>query len=988
MRLKKVLLSFTVVLFLLTAFIPVISADKDDPPFLRYLDHPWVDSVMKSLTLEDRIAQLIWVAAFADGDIAHNVYLSNLIERSGIGGVIFFRGEAEKQAEMINYFQQISKVPLFVVTDGEWGLGMRIEGIVPFPYQMTLGAIRNDSLMYEMGEVVAAQFKRGGVNINLAPVVDVNNNPANPVINFRSFGEDPENVARKAVLYMKGMQDNGILAVAKHFPGHGDTETDSHLDQPVIRHSRMRLDSVELLPFRKLISEGVSGVMPGHLNIPSLDPAPGLPSTLSENILTGLLKNELGFKGLTLSDAMNMGAVTRYFAAGEAAAKSLVSGMDVLEYITDPELTIRLIVDKVKKGEIAESVINEKCMKVLAAKYWAGLGKSVDTPAEGLEAELSSPETIALVRELYAKALTLLKNDGSILPVNEIKNKKIATVAVNRKEMTLFQQRLGKYYPADHYFIDPEDTAAANPFLRKISGYDLIIAGVFGLDQKPSGNFGIRPSLNSFLEKISSSDNSIITWFGNPYAIGKVPSVQNAGALVLTYQENEFTEDLSAQLIFGGIGASGTLPVSINDQWTNGYGLQTAWNTRLQYGLPESAGVSSVLLEKKIDSIAASGITQGAFPGCEVMVARKGIVIFQKTYGYQTYENRIPVMEDDLYDLASVTKVSSTLAGLMLLQSQGRFTPDETLGHYLPYFKNSNKGDIKMRDFLTHQAGLTAWIAFWKSTVKDDGSFKKRVFDSKASEKYPIEVAQGIYINKNYRKKIFREIKKSPMGEKKYVYSDLTFIIAPQIIENLTGQKWYEFVTENIYHKIGAYDVGFNPYLKYNLSRIVPTEYDSLFRKQLLHGTVHDEGAAMLGGISGHAGLFATANDLMKLMELYRRMGEYGGEQIISRDVMEEYTRVQFPENKNRRGLGFDKPLLNNSEVSEKDAYPAKGASPLSFGHSGYTGTFVWVDPEYDISYVFLCNRVYPTRENNKLSEMNIRSNILQAIYDSIKPVK
>jgi CubicO group peptidase (beta-lactamase class C family) len=342
------------------------------------------------------------------------------------------------------------------------------------------------------------------------------------------------------------------------------------------------------------------------------------------------------------------------------------------------------------------------------------------------------------------------------------------------------------------------------------------------------------------------------------------------------------------------------------------------------------------------------------------------------------------VREDDLYDLASVTKVSSTLAGLMLLNSQGKFSPDKTLGDYLPDFKKTNKGNIPMRQFLTHQAGLTAWIAFWKETVRKNGEFKRRVFSPVQSKKYPLEVANGLYINRNYRKRIFREIKKSPIGEKKYVYSDLTFIIAPGIIENLTGRKWYEFVTDNIYKKIGAYDMTFNPYLKYNLSRVVPTEYDSLFRRQLLHGTVHDEGAAMLGGISGHAGLFATANDLMKLMELYRRMGEYGGEQLISRDVMQEYTKVQFPENKNRRGLGFDKPLLNNSQVSAKDAYPAKSASPSSFGHSGYTGTFVWVDPEYGISYVFLCNRVFPTRENNKLSDLNIRSNILQSIYDSI----
>jgi CubicO group peptidase (beta-lactamase class C family) len=343
------------------------------------------------------------------------------------------------------------------------------------------------------------------------------------------------------------------------------------------------------------------------------------------------------------------------------------------------------------------------------------------------------------------------------------------------------------------------------------------------------------------------------------------------------------------------------------------------------------------------------------------------------------------VKDDDLYDLASITKISSTLPGLMLLNTEGKFDPDKTLGFYLPDFKKTNKGNIGMRDFLTHQAGLTPFIMFWKETIKKNGEFKPRTFSFGPSKKFPYEVAQGLYMHKNYRKKMFNEIKKSKLGEKKYVYSDLTFIIAPEIINRLTGQKWYEFVTDSIYKKIGAMEMGFNPYKKFPIDRIVPTEYDSLFRKQLLHGTVHDEAAAMQGGISGHAGLFSDANDLMKLMELYRRMGEYGGQQIIGKNVMEEYTKVQFPANNNRRGLGFDKPLLNNSQLSENDSYPTRSASPESFGHSGYTGTFVWVDPVSEISYVFLCNRVNPTRRSEQLYNLNIRSGILKAIYDSIK---
>jgi beta-N-acetylhexosaminidase len=975
-----------ITLVIVTRLISVseLKSQIDEPPFIKYLNHPWVDSVLKTLTIEQQIAQCIWVAGYSNRDVSHEVEISDIIRKYGIGGIVFFQGTAAKQAELTNYYQKISNVPLLISIDAEWGIGMRLENVEKFPYQMTLGAIKDDSLIYQFGKAVANQFKRLGIQVNLAPVADININPQNPVINYRSFGEKRDNVARKCIMYMKGLQDNGILATAKHFPGHGDTNVDSHLDLPLISHSKTRLDSIELYPFNRLIGEGIGSIMTAHLNLPSLDTATGLPSTLSPVIIKGLLKNKLGFHGLVITDAMNMKGVTKYFKAGEADAKALEAGNDIVEFVTDVEAAIKETKGYILSKKLTNEDIALKCRKILALKYWSGLNRYHPVNKDNIEAELSPMTSKALIRELYSNALTVLANNQNILPLKELQNIKIATVAVNRSSLTPFQNRIAKYHPADHFFLDPSDAEACTDLIRNISSYDIVIAGVFGLDQRPNMGFGIKPGLNVFLEKLTESNKTIITWFGNPYSTDKIKALQNADGLILAYQENEFTEDLSAQLIFGGIGALGTLPVTINEKWPANFGIKTKGNIRLQYGIPENVGMSSEILHRKIDSIVNIGLSFRAFPGCEVMVARKGVVVFEGTFGFHTYENRISVQEDDLYDLASVTKVSATLPGLMLLDTQSKFSPDETLGYYLPDFRRTNKGNIVMRDFLTHQAGLIAWIPFWKETVKKNGKFRRNIFDSEYTEKYPLEVATGLYINKNYSKKLFTEIKKSPVGEKKYLYSDLTFIIAPEIIERLSGQKWYDFVTNNIYHKIGAFDIGFNPYMKYSLSRIVPTEYDSLFRKQLLHGTVHDEGAAMLGGISGHAGLFATANDLMKLMELYRRMGEYGGEQLIGQNVMKEYTRVQFPENKNRRGLGFDKPLLNNSELTQKESYPAKSASPSSFGHSGYTGTFVWMDPEYEITYVFLCNRVYPTRNNNLLSDLNIRSDILQAIYDSI----
>ena len=984
MNILKYIKLFLVLVFLFLSVNEIV-AQQSDPPFLKYMNHPWVDSVMKTLTIDQQIAQCIWIAGYSNRDVSHEVEISDIIRKYGVGGIVFFQGTAGKQAELTNYYQKISKVPLVISLDAEWGIGMRIENIDKFPYQMTLGAIKNDSLIYEFGKAVALQFKRLGMQVNFAPVLDINVNAQNPVINYRSFGENREKVTAKSIMYMKGMQDNGILATGKHFPGHGDTNVDSHLDLPLITHSRARLDSIEIYPFKKLIGEGIGSIMVAHLNLPSLDTTIGLPSTLSNVIINGLLKNELGFRGLVVTDAMMMKAVTKYFKPGEADAKALEAGNDVAEFVTDVEATIRETKNYIALKKLTNDDIALKCRKVLALKYWSGLNKLQIINEENIEKELSPMTSKALIRDLYANALTVLNNNQNILPVKNLQKIKIATIAVDKNNISEFQKRIAKYDPADNYFLDPSDSAACNNLMKKLSDYDIIIAGIYGLDQRPNMGFGIKPGLNDFLEKLIGNKKTIVAWFGNPYGIDKIKILQNADGFILAYQENDVTEDLSAQLIFGGIGARGSLPVTINAKWPFDFGIITPGNIRLQYGIPESVGMSSEILNSKIDSIVNAGLAANAFPGCVVMAGRKGVVVFEKAYGFQDYNKRIAVQEDDLYDIASVTKISSTLAGLMLLNTEGKFSPDETLGFYLPDFRKTNKGNIVMRDFLTHQAGLSPFIPFWKETIRKDGKFRRNIFDYHSERKYPMEVAQGLYINKNYRKKMFKEIKKSPVGEKKYVYSDLTFIIAPEIIDKLTGEKWYDFVTDSIYKKIGAFDIGFNPYLKYPMSRIVPTEYDSLFRKQLLHGTVHDEGAAMLGGISGHAGLFSSANDLMKLMDLYRRMGNYGGEQLIGRNVLEEYTRVQFPENNNRRGLGFDKPLLNNSELAQKDSYPTRSASPSSFGHSGYTGTFVWVDPVYDITYVFLCNRVYPTRKNEQLYNLNIRSEILQSIYDSIK---
>jgi beta-glucosidase-like glycosyl hydrolase/CubicO group peptidase (beta-lactamase class C family) len=983
---KKLQLGLIVILIILSKISPggTIQAQPIDPPYLKYQNHQWVDSILQQLTIDQKIAQSIWVATWSNRDISHYIEINRQIETLGIGGLLFFQGTAEKQAELINQYQSVSKVPLAIAMDCEWGAGMRLDNIYDFPYQMTLGAIQNDSLILKAGMAIGEQLKRLGITVNFAPVADINSNPLNPVINYRSFGEDKKSVTQKTIMYSSGLQNSGILSTAKHFPGHGDTDLDSHYDLPQLNHSKERFDTLEIFPFRNLINNGIGAVMTAHLNIPSMGTQENQPSTLSPEIIKDILRGELGFKGLIITDAMNMQGVTKYYKPGDADAIAYLAGNDILEYTNDPAESIGAIKRELKAGKITIGEIDERCRRILAMKYWSGISKPPKVIQENIEEEVNNPAVLALIRELYASSLTLLANNNNTLPIKGLSGKRIAVLSLNKRGTSDFYEMVSRYSEAD-YFTWSEGETDENELINKLSGYNLLLIAVHNTDQRPSRNFAVTESMRSFLAKIPSEIAHVSVYFGNPYAIEVFKELESSDALIVTYQENKFTEELSAQLIFGAIGAHGKLPVTINSRFKVGYGLITPGNLRLQYGYPESAGISSKSLGRKIDSLAVAGLKAGAYPGCEVVAAVNGVVIFHKTYGYHTFENREFVEPGDIWDLASVTKITGALSGLMKLDDMGLFSTNETLATYWPDFKRAEIGSLKMDEILAHQAGLIAWIPFWKSTIKKNNSFKPRSFKYFKSEKYQLPVAQGIYLYNNYSKKMYRQIKNSPIGEKKYLYSGLTFYLYPEIISNLSGKSFDNFLREEVFLPIGANSIVFNPLRYYSLSRIIPTENDTFFRNQLIHGYVHDEGAAMMGGISGNAGLFSTANDLIKLVEMYRRMGNYGGEQIISEETLSKYSSAPFVENGNRRGLGFDKPQLPEMVNNIDNIYPCKGASPGSFGHSGYTGTFVWADPALGVSYVFLSNRVYPTRDNNLISEMNIRTEILQSIYDGIK---
>ena len=1000
---RSALLGFFCVFVSVTSF-----AQTTSPAFLQLnaRQNCWVDSVFTNMAPDDRIAQLIMVAGYSNRKPAYEDSLARLIKTNKLGGVVMFQGGPVRQARLTNRLQAASAVPLLIAMDSEWGLAMRLDSTVRYPYQMTLGAMQgagSDSLIYQMGANLARQSRRLGVHVNFAPSVDVNNNPNNPVINFRSFGENKYEVARKAIAYMRGMQDNHLLTSIKHFPGHGDTGTDSHYDLPLISKSRAQLDSLELYPFRELIKAGAAGVMIAHLNIPALDTTRNRPSTLSPAIVTNLLKNELGFQGLIFSDAMNMKGVTKYFPSGRADELGIEAGMDVLEFTEDVPAALTLIKQAVVDGRISQASLDARCLKVLRAKAWVGLDQNKPVALENLVSDLNPVRDELLNRKFTEASLTVLKNDRvaqgrNLLPLQGLDTLRIASVAVESDKITAFQQMAGNYTHIEHFNLTSKTPDSTLAVVRdSLKNYNLILVDVHLNNIRPGAKYGLQAKTAAIVGKLVATGKAVVTVFGNVYALDKLTSpidtaqpshtIEQARAIIMPYQLTTYTEELSAQLIFGAIGASGKLPVTVNQRFRVGDGLVVQPIGRLKYTIPEEVGIDSRFLTQQVDSLVNVGLNERAFPGCVVQMAKDGKVIFRKAYGKHTYDASLgaepkPVQLDDLYDMASVTKVSTSTPALMRLVDEGKFNLNGKMVDYLPFLKKSNKADLLWRDVLTHQARLKAWIPFWMDTKNPDGSWKPKTFASKRSARYPIEVTDSLYEFKRYPRTIYKQIKDSPLNEKKeYVYSDLSFILYPLVVKRLTGENFEDYLKTTFYKPLGASTLTYLPRRYYSLDRIVPTEYDSLFRKTLIWGRVHDEGGAMLNGLSGHAGLFGSANDLMKVYEMYRQKGSYAGQQFISAKTIAEFTRYQFPDLGNRRGLGFDKPSFTYSGNAPRSATKA------SYGHSGYTGTFVWVepDPAYNLTYVFLCNRVYPTRNNPKLGNLNTRTNIVEALYQATK---
>ena len=948
-----------------------------------FLSHSttWADSIMTTLSEQERIAQLFMVAAYSNKGEDHKQQITNLVQQYKIGGVMFLQGGPVRQAQLTNYYQSKSKTPLMIAIDGEWGVAMRLDSSLRFPWQMTLGAIEDEKLIYEMGVEVARQCKLLGIHINFAPVVDVNSNPENPIINNRSFGENPQKVGRMGVAYMKGMQDNNVLACAKHFPGHGDTDSDSHKTLPTVNQLKQQLEQVELLPFKMLIENGLGSVMVAHLHIPSLDDTKDLAVSLSPKVVNGLLKKEMGFTGLAITDALNMKGVSQFYAPAEVDLKALLAGNDVLLFAEDVPKAIEEIQKAIKQKKISQAEIDARCHKILMAKQWMGLAQYTPTDLSLIKNQIITTETKLLDKKLVQSSLTLLQNYDNLLPLKSLDTLKMASVSIG-EDATDFKQMLSNYGPITHFTISEQATASEQAvLLNKLAPFNLVIASIHKSNENAWKSYKIAKETDIFLQAIAIQSKVIVSIFANPYSINSFLFTNNFDGLILAYQNSKVAQEQTAQAIFGGIGIHGKLPVN-----TKHYPIHSGLKTesiRMRYVSPEEINFRTDLLYK-IDSIVANAISQAATPGCQVLIAKDGNIFFNKSYGFHSYDKKTAVKNTDIYDLASITKIGATVPVLMDMVDDKKFNLDHHLGKYLD-LDSTNKKDLIIRDILAHQAGLPSWIPFYKKTlVKDSVSgkseFRDTLYSNTFSQQYPHKVAAGIYLHQQYPDSIIQQIKQSELLEKKkYLYSDLGYYMFKEIIEK-EYKKPLNKITEDLFYKrLGMENLGYLPLERIDEKRIVPTEMDYVYRSQLLKGYVHDEGAAMQAGVGGHAGLFSNANDLAKLIQMYLQKGQYGGEQYLSEQVISEFTKRQFPES-NRRGAGFDKPFFKGQEGGPV----CQSASGLSFGHSGFTGTLAWADPENQLVYIFLSNSIHPDASSKKLIKMDVRTEIMQVIYDSL----
>ena len=965
-------------------------AQDDSPPqgpikpaFLQE-DSLLVDSLLSTLTMEQQVAQLLMVPIYAKEDTNGWAEAERWTRDLGLGGVICMQGGPNLQRTRLQRLQDRATIPLMVASDAEWGLGMRLDSTRSFPRAMTLGATRNPALVRMFGQVVGQSLRATGVHVNFAPVVDVNSNPVNPVIGSRSFGESVHWVSTLGEAYANGLQDVHVMATAKHFPGHGDSDSDSHKTLPTISHDRSRLDSIELAPFKHAFDHGMAGVMVAHLDIPSLDSTLAQPSTLSPLIVDSLLRGEMGFEGLAFTDAMSMKGFADFVGDRPRIRDALLAGNDVLLFPGDPELAIEETMSALAEGSLDSTAVTEKCRRVLLAKLWCRSHDSI--PALGQPWEPKHAE--AIHRELLAQSLTALPGQDSVF---------MAPLAQGRGQLTMLdlanksgscapleaqlRAHLANDWTLDRHVLGKDGAGLNKPGVRAaVEAADHLLITASEMSHRPSRNFGLDTTgvkaLTRALETWNvEADNVTVVWMGNPYALNDLATLANrTSTLLVAYQDDFRTCEAVADALCGIEAVQGRLPVSPTEgPWRVGDGMDWDGNQRLGRlveGRRKDWNEPSLL----VDSILEVALDEEAIPGARVLVAHQGNVVIDKTVG--TLDGKAPVLPESVYDLASITKVAATANALMTLCANDGLDLDWPMSQLLPSLDTLEMGSRTVREFVTHQAGLESWIPFYRKALADSSG----VFGEVATDGCDMQIVPDLYLEESYRDSIWHMILTSevkPAGQ--YKYSDLGFYLWRQILEN-AGMDIQSWMQDHVADPMGWSSMGYAP-----LSRgidpaiIAPSEMDEAFRKCEVRGTVHDPGAAMMEGIGCHAGVFSNAYDLAELGETWLRGGTLKGVELVPSDVLNAWTQRGFPEGKNRRGCVFDKPAL------EPDSGPTCDLSSWeSFGHTGFTGTLLWVDPLYDLVYVFLSNRTYPDQSNTKLLKLDTRTEIQRVVLEHL----
>ena len=981
--------------------VPSLRAQTDTPFLPSASDNrcrQWVDSVFARLSTQEKIGQLIVATVPAKASKETKKQIRELAKKYKVGGLLFSEGTPEEQAILTNLAQKNAVVPIMVTFDGEWGLSMRLKGTPDYPRNAALGCIEDNGLIEAYGREVARQFRELGVHVNFAPDADVNTNPLNPVIHVRSFGENPKKVAEKVVAYSRGLESGGVLSVSKHFPGHGDTDTDSHKTLPVLRYDRARLDSVELYPFKEMINAGLGGIMVGHLQVPVLEPDSVTASSLSRNIVTGLLKDELGFKGLVFTDALDMKGVSQ---VPQVTTKALLAGNDMVLVQFNTKNAVAELTEAVRSGALSRDELDAKCRKVLMYKYMLGLRNArPKLQVSGMSYRIDTEEARALATRLRHSAVTVLNNYFDILPLAPVEGG-IALLSMGEEGKDApFVEAMKKQADVSCFYLPwNADESVQEEVKRKLADYHRVVISV-------TGSAYVSDKDVEFLTELDLQAPLVYTFFTSYRTLMPLtPALSKSSAVVLAHSAEPDLQQYVADVLFAKASANGKVSMSIGRLFPAGTGCVIEPGMKPGAVIPEDLGMKSYVLHD-IDAIARKGLAAGAYPGCRILILKDGQAVYDKGFGTHSGKDTTSVRSTDLFDLASLTKTTATLLAVMKLYDEGKLKLDDKASQYLPFLRNGNKKNITIRELLLHESGLPPYIRFYVDAIDpnsvhgpysqswidewhhtqvsehsyycSDFKFKKGMISEKQSPVYSLHVADGMWLNKDFKNTILQKIAKCDLDSKRYVYSDLGFVLLQQIVEGIVQLPMDLYLAKEFYAPMGLQRTLFLPLNKLPKAEIMPTAFNDFLRRQDLCGYVHDETAACMGGISGNAGLFSTAAEVAKVYQMLLNGGELNGKRYLSEATCRLFTTEKSVIS--RRGLGFDRP-----DVAIVKRSPCAASAPEGvYGHTGFTGTCAWVDPKSKTVYVFLSNRLCPNVWNTKLGDMDIRTDIQELIFKSL----